>query len=86
MEGDGDPVEAERLAIPDSPDPGGGPEPRPQHPDAELRGQISPRSPARVIAVGVGSDRPVYRLPRIHVEVARLAVETAVGEGEKRHD
>jgi hypothetical protein len=32
--------------------------------------------------MGVRDDGPIYRLPWIDVEIAWIAVETAIGEGE----
>jgi hypothetical protein len=39
-----------------------------------------------MIAMGVGNDRPVHRLPGVDVKVSHLTEETPVGKGEERHD
>jgi hypothetical protein len=36
--------------------------------------------------MGVGDDRAVHRLPGVHIEIAGLAVEAAIGESEQRHE
>ena len=57
----------------------------PQHAHALGGGEIGAAAPRHVVAVGVGHHGPVHRAPRIHVEVAGLAVEAALGESEERH-
>ena len=52
----------------------------PQDARAARGGQVAPASPARVVGVRVGDDRAIDRPPRIHEEVAGLAVEAAVVE------
>ena len=54
-----------------------------QHPNSLRGGQVRTRAPGGVVAVGVGDDGPVHRLPRIDEEVTGLAVEAAAGEAEE---
>jgi hypothetical protein len=42
-----------------------------------------PAAAAGVVGVGVGEDRPVGGLPGVDVEIARRAVQAAVGELEE---
>ena len=86
VERDGNPAEAYWLAVRHTPDSGIGLQPRTEHLLAGARGEIRPGTPAGMVTMRMGDHRPIHRLPRVDVEVAGLAIESAIGKGEEGHD
>src|SRR5262245_3907142 len=62
-----------------------GSEARAQNALALARREVLSHAPARMVTVCMGDDRARDRLPGVDVEVAGLAVQAAIDEGEQRH-
>src|SRR5690348_17364914 len=56
-------IQAQRFPVGNSTNAGSRLQPGAQHGDSRLRGEVCLGSPGRVIAMGVGDDRAVHRLP-----------------------
>ena len=82
---DADAIDIDGIAVGQASDAGARFQTVGKNPESRRGGEVGPAAPGDVVAVGVGDDGAIHRGPGIDVEVARLAVEPAIGQPEQGH-